>query len=99
MQSIRTSALVIPPYFAVLSRKRPHRLKKPRALTGAPDLPFDSSSRIASHSPPRRLAPTDDSLKQTENATYSFHCLSYVDIISKIYKFVNRFDKICAHPS
>ena len=66
---------------------------KPCALTGAPDSPFGSNSRIASYSPPCRLAPPDDSLKAMKNITYSHQSFSYIDIISKKHDFVNRFNK------
>ena len=63
------------------------------ALTGAPDFPFGSNSRIASHPAPYCLAPPDSSLNKQKNATYSYQSFSYIDIISKNNNFVNRFDK------
>ena len=63
------------------------------ALTGAPDFPFGSNSKIASYSPLYRLTPTDDSLKVMKNTTYSYQSFSYIDILSKKIRFVNRFSK------
>ena len=93
MQSIRTRALAIPPYFTVSSRKQSHWLKLAHALTGAPDFPFGSNSRIASYFPPHRLAPTVSSLNEQRNITYSYQSFSYVDILTLFVQFVNRFYK------
>ena len=63
------------------------------ALTGAPDFPFGSNSRIASHPALDCLAPPDSSLNELKNATYSSQRFSYTNMISKNELFVNRFGK------
>ena len=63
------------------------------ALTGVPDFPFGSNSRIASYSPPHCLAPPDSSLNKPRNITYSSQSFSHGDILSPFVQFVNRFIK------